>query len=344
MRKAFHQFFRPSRDELNELWQHGLLTFDASVLLNVYGYSRKTRDDLVELIEKNATRVRLPHQFGLEFARNRHTVIVKQVHNYLRVEEALRKIRDNDIAPKREHPYLSKKAARWFQAIMDELEEGRKAMERLIGSDPYADRMFDIFDGKVGKCPTADERLQMETEAKKRYEELRPPGFADVKEKEYPDACGDYIAWHQLMEIAREEKLGVILVIDDVKEDWWLLERSRTVGPRPELLEEFMRFTGQRFYMYNSENFLRAAKEFTAADIRDDVLEEVSERIAKDVEEMQALLLKSVRTLTEPAEEQKAAPRSEKALADSGGKPSDLKQPPVADSAPDPNKSGPPAD
>ena len=80
-----------------KLWQHGLLSFDASVLLNVYGYSRKTRDDLVELIEKNALRVRLPHQFGWEFARNRSSVIVKQIHNYLKVEEALRKIRDEDI-------------------------------------------------------------------------------------------------------------------------------------------------------------------------------------------------------------------------------------------------------
>jgi PIN like domain len=86
MRKAFHQFFRPAPEKLSELWQHGLLSFDASVLLNVYGYSRKTRDDLVELIEKNAARARLPHQFGWEFARNRSSVIVKQVHNYLKVE------------------------------------------------------------------------------------------------------------------------------------------------------------------------------------------------------------------------------------------------------------------
>jgi len=259
MRKAFHQYFRPTRDELSQLWQQGRLSFDASVLLNVYGYSEKTRDDLVAFIEKHGERVRLPHQFGLEFARNRSSVIVKQVHNYLRVEDSLRKIKD-EIASTRDHPFLSKKSTRAFQAIRDELEKNRKAMEKLVGSDPYADRMFDIFEGKVGRCPTPEERLRMETEAQARYDKRIPPGFADAKEKGFPDACGDYIAWQQLMEMAKEEKKGFILVIDDVKEDWWLLERGRRVGPLPELLEEFTRVTEQKFYMYNSENFLRRPK------------------------------------------------------------------------------------
>ena len=143
-------------------------------------------------------------------------------------------------------------------------------MEKLVGSDPYAERMFDIFDGRVGTCPTPEQRLQLEADAQKRYDKLIPPGFADVKEKGIPDSYGDCIAWIQLMEIAKNENKGIILVIDDVKEDWWLLERKRTLGPRPELLEEFTRMTEQLFYMYNSESFLQAAKEFASAEIADD--------------------------------------------------------------------------
>jgi hypothetical protein len=150
MRQIFRQYFRPTKDELNELWQHGLFSFDASVLLNIYGYSTETREELVGFVEKNAPRVRLPHQFGLEYARNRSSVIVKQVNNYLKVEDALRKIRDNDIAPKYNHPYLSKNSTRAYQAILNELEKSRKAMEKLIGSDQYAEKMFGVFDGRVG--------------------------------------------------------------------------------------------------------------------------------------------------------------------------------------------------
>lgn len=341
MRKAFHQYFRPSKEKLNDLWQQGLLSFDASVLLNVYGYSKKTRDDLVELIEQHAERVRLPHQFGLEFARNRTSVIVKQVANCQKVEDALRKIRDTDIAPKRDHPYLSKKSTRAFQSILHELEESRKTIEKLIGDDPYVDRMFQIFDGRIGDCPTPEQRSQLEADARQRYEKSIPPGFADLKDKGFPNACADYVAWHQLMEIAKKEKKGIILVIDDVKEDWWLLERGRTLGPRPELLEEFTRLTERQFYMYNSENFLRAAKEFAFAEIRDDVLEEVSQKVANEVE---AALRKFVFSDSEPAAAQKGV-----GVPPDKGVPGDnrssLKQPgPVADSIPSGDKSGSPVD
>lgn len=287
MRQTFHQYFRPSPEKLNQLWQYGLFSFDASVLLNVYGYSRKTRDELIELIEKHSARVRLPHQFGWEFARNRGTVIVKQVHNYLKVEEALRKIWSDDIEPKRDHPYLSPKSSRAYQAILTELADSRRVMEKLVGSDPHAERMFGIFDGRITKCPTNEERSQAEAKAQERYNKLIPPGFADVKEKGIPGSYGDCIAWFQLMGIAKDEQKGIILVVDDAKEDWWLLEHKRILGPRPELIEEFTRVTGQQFYMYNSESFLRAAKELAQEEIADDVIEEVRQRAASQRESEQ---------------------------------------------------------
>jgi hypothetical protein len=331
MRQTFRHFFRPTKDEMSALWQQGLFSFDASVLLNVYAYSKKTREEFVEFVEKNATRVRLPHQFGLEYARNRSSVIVKQVNNYLKVEDALRKIKENDIAPKYDHPYLSKKSTRAYQAILNELEESRKVIEKLIGSDPYAEKMFGAFEGRVGKCPTSEELSQMETTAQKRYDKLVPPGFADVKEKGIPSAYGDCIAWLQLMEIANVEQKGVILVIDDEKDDWWLLERRRTLGPRPELLEEFGRVTKQQFYMYNSENFLRAAKEFTSAEIRDDVIEEVGLRLASQRETERVLDLKS-------APSGGTVKGEEKGSGASADKMSDLKTTSIADSDPDSDK------
>jgi hypothetical protein len=116
--------------------------------------------------------------------------------------------------------------------------------------------------------------------AKQRFEGKIPPGYLDLKDKDIPDAYGDCIGWLQLLEIARTEKKNVILVVDDFKEDWWQIERDRQVGPRPELLQEFCRTTGQRICIYTSENFLRAAKQFVAAEISDAVIKEVAERLA----------------------------------------------------------------
>lgn len=295
MRKIFHQYFRPSQDELKELWQQGLLIFDASVLLNVYGYSDETRDELVELFEKKAGQIRLPYQFGLEYARNRSTVIAKQIGNYSKVEKDLLAIESGYIAPKREHPFLSQESTTAFEAIIKELRQKREAMEKLIGSDPYAERIFDVFEGKVGKCPSREELTELRAEAQRRYDQGIPPGFADVKDKGIPDAYGDCIAWMQLIQIAKAENKGAILVIDDFKEDWWLVQPSgRTIGPRPELLEEFGHVTNQRFYMYTSESFLRAAEQFTDAKIREGVLEEVTQRLASQRANKSTNILKAI--------------------------------------------------
>jgi PIN like domain len=296
MRNAFRQYFKPTNSDLRDLWEHGLFSFDASVLLSIYGYSGETRQELVNFVEKNALRVRLPHQFGLEYARNRGSVIVKQVNKYLKVEKELKEIKDNDIAPKRDHPYLTKKSLRAYQAIQDELAKSRKAIEKLIGSDPYAERLLGVFDGRVGDCPTSEELSQLHSEAKNRYERKIPPGFSDLKKKDVPDAYGDYIAWHQLMQIAKAEKQDFILVVDDLKDDWWYIERERTVGPRPELLAEFAREAQQHVYMYTSESFLRAAREYTSADIGDEVIEEVTLRLASERATQRGAVVKSVPT------------------------------------------------
>jgi hypothetical protein len=306
MRNSFRQYFKPTIADLRDLWEHGLFSFDASVLLSIYGYSSETRQELVNFVENNAPRVRLPHQFGLEYARNRGGVIVKQVNKYLKVEKELKEIKENDIAPKRDHPYLTKKSLKAYQAIQEELARSRKAIEKLIGSDPYAEKLLSVFDGKIGACPTEEELSHLHLEAKARYEKKTPPGFSDLKRKEVPDAYGDYIAWHQLMQIAKAEKQDFILVVDDLKDDWWYIERERTVGPRPELLAEFAHETEQRVYMYTSESFLRAAREFTSADIGDEVIEEVTLRLASERETQRGASLKSTPVETAPVALEKA--------------------------------------
>jgi hypothetical protein len=136
--------------------------------------------------------------------------------------------------------------------------------------------------------------VRLHTAAQDRYDRRVPPGYSDVKAKGMPEACGDFIAWSQLMEISHRENKGMILVLDDLKEDWWHIERERTIGPRPELLEEFTRVTQQHIYLYNSENFLRAAKEFKVAEINEEVIEEVTQRLASQRETLRGSSLKLV--------------------------------------------------
>lgn len=294
MRKAFRHYFRPAEAELRKLWDQGLFSFDASVLLNVYGYSHETREELISFLEKHAGRIRLPYQFGIEFSRSRCRTIIKQVKKYREVEESLTQIKKNYISPQRDHPYLTNDALRAYDFVLEELGESRSAIEKLLGADEYCERLLKVFEGNVGPKPSLQDLDQLHGEAKERYEKQIPPGYLDLKKKGIPEAYGDYIAWRQLMQIAQSEKKGMVLVTDDFKDDWWYSEGDRTLGPLPQLLEEFTLLSGQEFCLYTSENFLRSAKKFMAVEIRDHVIEEVSLRLASQRETASATDLKSV--------------------------------------------------
>ncbi len=339
MKQTFFQYLRLTESEMKAMWEGCLFTFDANVLLNVYGYSQGTRDELLALLERLGPRVRVCHQFGLESARNRVKVIVKQVNNYLRAEKAFEDIQTQHFAPRHEHPFLLPKSLEAFDALRRELADNRKQMESLISRDAYADRVCEIFKDKVGKAPSESELQQLHQEAKSRYDKAIPPGYADLKEKGEPDAFADYIGWCQIIEIAKAEEKPVIHITDDTKEDWWYIERERTVGPRPELIAEFQRDAQQMFFMYSSYSFLKAASKYLDQRIQQSAIDEVSAMIAslkKEVSELKAATA-AIKPLTQDALSNTTAPTAPK--------PTDMpksEQPKVSDPGPsDPGDAKP---
>lgn len=282
MRAALPFHFRLTEDELRAIWSNGQICFDASSLLNMYGYSEETSAALVALIKENGSRVWSPYQFALEYARNRPGVIAKQIANFQRTEASLQKFESDFLKPRREHPHLSADASAAFKTVKDEIREKRKLMERRMSLDNYVDILSEVFHERVGPAPDQSALDALHTEAAARYANLQPPGFMDLKDKEVPGAYGDYIAWRQLMDHAKVEQKDIILVTDDDKEDWWWKEGSRNVAPLASLLGEFHRETGRRCWFYSTDGFLRAAKVFTQATIDDEVIAEVSESLRSE--------------------------------------------------------------
>ena len=275
MRTTFHQFFRPTKDEMDALLEQALICYDANVLLNVYRYSDETQNGLIEVFKTFAERTRLPHQVALEYARNRVKTIIDQVKLCQETEAAFKKVVHDYIEPKNKQPFLSERAAEALKSVTDELQSKRKALECLISEDHYADLLLALFEKRIGAPPDEKTLEQLHEQAKERYEKKTPPGYSDLKDKKPPRAYGDYIAWRQLMDIATNDKKDIILVIDDTKEDWWLEMSGKTVGPRPELLEEFVRETGKRVWLFSSNSFLIATNKAGSAKVADSVIEEV---------------------------------------------------------------------
>src|SRR5260221_13590828 len=98
MRAQFSGFYRPTEAEFRKLWKACNFALDANVLLNVYGYSEKTREEILSLLERLSGRICMPHQFALEYHQNRARAIMEQVKNYAKVEKVLADLNDQEFA------------------------------------------------------------------------------------------------------------------------------------------------------------------------------------------------------------------------------------------------------
>jgi PIN like domain len=277
MRKSFPGHLRGGDDELAKLWGDCLFSFDASSLLNLYRYSTETSQALLNIISAVGDRIWLPHQVGLEFTRNRLTVISEQEATYGEVRKSLNKALTALQAP-REHPFLSADRLKRLEAVLteveQELEDRKKKHASLSTDDPVLKQVFDLFDGKVGAPYSADKLAEIYKDGATRYDNKVPPGYEDRKSKE-DDArkYGDLVVWYQLIDKAKEGR-PIIFVSDDGKEDWWLLHHGSTLGPRPELIAEMIDKANAQFYMYQPWRFMEYARRFLNQAVQETAIEE----------------------------------------------------------------------
>ena len=75
MRNAIKEYIEYSHKEKNDLWNTATFVFDTNVFLNLYRYSNKTRDQLIESFEWLKSRIWMPYQVALEFCKERYSVI-----------------------------------------------------------------------------------------------------------------------------------------------------------------------------------------------------------------------------------------------------------------------------
>ena len=270
MRKSFAGYYRPTDDQFAVLWGDCVFCFDANVILNIYRYTPPTRDAFLAILRGVKDRIWLPHQAAAEYHDNRLEVISHQHRAY----EAVRDQIDKDILGSltalenayARHPLIDiravtgpiREAAANAQKL---LEQGHSDHPDYLTDDPLREALADIFEGRVGDPYTEDRLKKLYKEAEERFERKQPPGYLDAK-KEGGRKYGDVVLWTQIMEHAEQKKKPVVFVTDDRKDDWWQRHSGRTLGPRPQLVQEFTARAGVPFYMYASDQFIDHAQRF----------------------------------------------------------------------------------
>ena len=279
MKASFPGYYRLSEEEFSTLWKDGIFVLDANVLLNLYRYPEKAREDLLKALLKISGRLWIPHQAALEYQRNRQTVMADQRSRFFdvrRILEAAQQDIDNELQQlqlKKRHSNINpdnftQKLGKLIGEFTSELDALEKAHTENVEKDELRERIENLLEGRLGQPPADQKSLDaFYKEGEERFVKFIPPGYLDRKKEKdkqgddyaYGGLCykrkyGDFIVWRQIIEHAKTQSLkNLVFVTDDDKDDWWWSIESqgrKKLGPRPELVDEIKREAGvERFHM-----------------------------------------------------------------------------------------------
>ena len=261
MRSQFAGYYYPTADEYALLWREGLICLDANVLLDLYRFNAETRREFIKILHSVKDRLWIPHQFALEFQRNRLSTIhsVKEKPERLlndfqttlaEIETRILDLEIDKYGLDLAHDNILAKLKQAQSDITDAISRVKDSMVDASSTDEIRDELDILLDGRVG--PAHENQASLESqlaEAAHRYESQIPPGFEDANKGQdgsdiyyfngikYEGKYGDLIGWMQIIDHVREEvPTGVILITSDRKRDWWQKEDGRYHGPHPELV------------------------------------------------------------------------------------------------------------
>ncbi|WDH78219.1 PIN domain-containing protein [Microbacterium esteraromaticum] len=286
MKSKFRGYYPPSDDEMSKIWDEGLIVLDTNALLNILRYSAVTRDQLLDLLGKKKDQIWIPYQVGLEFHRKRRGMPGDLTKAFNGVQEAL-----NDAVSNVETALST--LGRHAQPEADELraafQEHAKQLKKKVkrASEKHAEavtseqvqtatfnRISELYAGRVGEPYIEDDLKKLYREGTERYDKRLPPGYMDAADKKDERKYGDLVLWRQILDHAKNVKKPLLFVTDDNKEDWWHIASGKTVGARPELIEEYYEASGERAHFYNLRRYLAYAQE-RGEDISDESVAEV---------------------------------------------------------------------
>jgi hypothetical protein len=169
----------------------------------------------------------------------------------------------------------------------------RRTQLQVSDEDKIRIELDQLLADKIGPPPPDQKYLdQLYAEGAERFKVMIPPGYMDQKKSgqsettdfsynglNYKRQFGDLILWRQILAYAKDKKPnGIIFVTDDKKEDWWWEVEAlgkKTIGPRPELVDEMLREAGTRFTMYTSERFMQYSINYLSVSVREESIQQI---------------------------------------------------------------------
>ena len=316
--EGFEHFIPPDQSIIAEGITTGLVVLDSNVLLGAYRFAPKSREELLDALALLGDRIWIPNQVGLEFHRNRLSVIaendaayrdaIETIENRSRealpeLEKKVRELSNRVALGTEERQGLLSVIASTFSELSGKLEHLREThgVGTLKGPDKILERISDIFSGRIGAPPSDEENEADRNEAKVRIEKQAPPGYKDSNKD---DPRGDYLVWSQtLREAARRKSTVLVFVTNDTKEDWYTRMKGQAIMARPELALECLQKSSARLVMLPTQQFLSNARSLLAAPISDETIRQANQGRLANERLSEEILARKLAALIQDAQE-----------------------------------------
>lgn len=291
MKQQFKGYYRSSEDEIRALWSSATIVFDANVLLDFHRYEPETSATYLRLASAFSDRLWVPFQAVQEYHENRAGVraAATSAHDE-QIDSITKLVNTIGQAPRKSHLAAGEKHKALVCAAEELLEELKEARATVAdrnaptADDPVLNHLSELLsDDKIGPKPQEEDLKKLFKIGAERFANKIPPGYMDLGKKPGNRQYGDYVLWQQVMTHAKENKLDIILVTEDAKEDWWVSAHGKQIMPRPELVNEFQEFTdGRSIHLYNGLSFF----DYAAEEVGDKTTPEAIKAAREDLEDV----------------------------------------------------------
>jgi hypothetical protein len=292
-------------DFIDQIYKDAIIVLDTNSVLNLYRYSEENRSKYFEILKKVEERLYLTHHICSEFYKNRLVIIENRSSFKDTIKELIEEnqnkllnIINNYSGVDKYNSALSilKHENSLKECIISELETSMKKITSSIqefkqdldfkylqGKDPILEELVEIIKEKVSLELTTEEKEKIYSDGKERYEKEIPPGYKDSS-KESNDKFGDLIIWNELQALSIKTSKPVLFISDDRKEDWAIKFKGHDLGPRKELIKEFINNTQNLFYSITTKKFIQLISESYKVK-NTETLEAETENIQKNIQQ-----------------------------------------------------------
>lgn len=285
MKELFPWYFSSSKEEVDDAWNNGVLVVDTNVLLDIYRSPAESAEEIIAALERWTAKKWLPNIIADEFLRNRKAVIAAERHSTNHCIQEFDKLLQSNKSKGDELKNKYRRSRNAVDELFREIEKARRSFsERLkkedsirnlsTENDPLLSRILAVFAGNVGAELPEQDLSKLYAEAKLRYENKVPPGFADEKTKTPPSLYNDFIIWHSALHKAKELGVPLVFVTSEIKEDW-MFEVDREYQPLSALIREGISVTGKRVLVYRTDQFVLISGERSNVPVDKNVITDI---------------------------------------------------------------------